>query len=113
MCVRICECNNCYKRKTCTDCPYVPDAPECHATGVQGCKYRVPYPDEAAMGKDYDDMTTAERLVWWAENCDRCNNGCQVKLLLLRAAAELEAAQREEGQDGESAPTGARKPTTL
>lgn len=30
-----------------------------------------------------------------------------------RAAAELEAAQREEGQDGESAPTGARKPTTL
>ncbi|MCQ5131433.1 hypothetical protein NE562_17410 [Butyricicoccus faecihominis] len=65
------------------------------------------------MGKDYDDMTTAERLVWWAENCDRCNNGCQVKPLLLLAAAELEAAQREEGQDTKSASSAAQDTTTL
>lgn len=50
------------------------------------------------MTKDYPDKSTAERLRWWAENCDRCNSGCQVRGLLEEAARELEALAAKEGE---------------
>lgn len=48
------------------------------------------------MIKDYLDESTAEQLRWWAENCDRCNSGCQVRGLLEEAARELEAQEAQE-----------------
>lgn len=48
------------------------------------------------MNKDYQNMSTAERIRWWAENCDRCNNGCQVKGLLEKAARELDEREAQE-----------------
>ncbi|MBU5626523.1 hypothetical protein KQI82_12465 [Oscillibacter sp. MSJ-2] len=52
------------------------------------------------MDKDYTDMTLSERLRWWAENCDRCNYGCQVKSLLLMASDKL-ASQEGAEHDGD------------
>lgn len=46
MCVRACECNQCYKRATCTDCTYIPDKVDCGGKGVSECPHRVPYPSE-------------------------------------------------------------------
>ena len=46
MCVKQCDCNNCYKKKICADCPYCFEdkAVDCNKNGVQGCKYKVDYP---------------------------------------------------------------------
>ena len=48
MCVKCCDCNNCYKTKTCTDCEhsqYVDDFlnVDCNSNGVQGCHYIIPF----------------------------------------------------------------------
>ena len=51
------------------------------------------------MIEDYPDMSTAEQLRWWAENCDRCNNGCQVRGLLEEAARELEEREAQEERE--------------
>ena len=45
------------------------------------------------MTKDYPDMSTAEKLKWWAENCDRCRSGCQARAILEKAARELDAQE--------------------
>lgn len=37
-----------------------------------------------------NEMTTAEKLRHWALWCDCTNNGCEIKWLLLEAAAEIE-----------------------
>lgn len=41
------------------------------------------------------------QLQWWAENCDRCNGGCQVRGLLKDAAQEIYVlrAQQEAEQN--------------
>lgn len=46
MCVTQCDCNNCYKKKTCADCPYCFENKDvdCNKNGVQGCKYKIDYP---------------------------------------------------------------------
>lgn len=36
------------------------------------------------------------QLNWWAENCDRCNGGCQVRNLLKDAAKEIFALRQQE-----------------
>ena len=43
MCVRICQCNHCHKRGTCTDCKYQNEIKEidCLESGVQNCAYYV------------------------------------------------------------------------
>ena len=45
MCVKQCDCNNCYKKKTCADCPYCFKNKDvgCNSQGVHGCKYKVDY----------------------------------------------------------------------
>ena len=48
------------------------------------------------MNEDYPDMSTAEQLRWWAENCDRCSIGCQARGVLEKAARELEAREAHE-----------------
>ena len=47
MCVKQCDCNNCYKKKTCTDCPYCFENKDvdCNTKGIQGCKYKIDYPE--------------------------------------------------------------------
>ena len=46
MCVKQCDCNNCYKKKTCADCPYCFEDKDvdCNSQGIQGCKHKVDYP---------------------------------------------------------------------
>lgn len=47
MCTRKCDCNNCFKRKTCTDCSKLPGLEvkiDCNGEGYQGCEYRILYP---------------------------------------------------------------------
>lgn len=46
MCVKCCDCNNCYKTKTCTDCEhsqYVSDflKVDCNSNGVHGCPFKL------------------------------------------------------------------------
>lgn len=36
------------------------------------------------------------QLKWWAENCDRCNGGCQVRDLLKDAAQEISALRAQQ-----------------
>jgi hypothetical protein len=47
MCVKSCDCNNCYKKKTCTDCVhcrYITGEVNCYSEGIKGCEHRKPYP---------------------------------------------------------------------
>ena len=46
MCVKQCDCNNCYKKKTCADCPYCFENKDvdCNSQGVHGCKYKIDCP---------------------------------------------------------------------
>ena len=46
MCVKQCDCNNCYKKKTCADYPYCFEDKDvdCNSQGIQGCKHKVDYP---------------------------------------------------------------------
>ena len=43
MCVKQCDCNNCYKKKTCIDCQYSFENKDvdCNSQGIQGCKYKI------------------------------------------------------------------------
>ncbi len=46
MCVKSCDCNNCLKTKTCTDCEYSQYIEnfinvECNSNGVQGCPFKL------------------------------------------------------------------------
>ena len=44
MCVKSCDCNNCLKLKTCTDCIYQNEQSHkinCFTNGLQGCPHRV------------------------------------------------------------------------
>lgn len=46
MCVKSCDCNNCYKTKTCTDCEHSKYVEEflninCNKNGVQGCPFKL------------------------------------------------------------------------
>lgn len=48
MCVRSCDCNNCYKRKRCTWCEHFQYVNQflnvnCYHNGVQGCIFRIPF----------------------------------------------------------------------
>ena len=45
MCVKQCDCNNCYKKKTFADCQYCFENKDvdCDLQGIQGCKYKVDY----------------------------------------------------------------------
>lgn len=48
MCVRSCDCNNCYKKRTCMDCVYCRDwsgQVNCNIDGIKGCPYKIPYPN--------------------------------------------------------------------
>lgn len=44
MCVRKCDCNNCLKNKTCTDCVHTKEFENkeinCRKNGIQNCPYR-------------------------------------------------------------------------
>lgn len=46
MCTKQCDCNRCYKKKTCADCPYCFENKDidCNSQGIQGCKYKIDYP---------------------------------------------------------------------
>ena len=46
MCVKCCECNNCYKTKTCIDCEHAKYVEKflninCNKNGVQGCPFKL------------------------------------------------------------------------
>lgn len=43
MCVRVCLCNSCFKKETCTDCKYNADHKDvdCCNAGIQKCKYYI------------------------------------------------------------------------
>lgn len=47
MCVRKCDCNNCYKKKTCMDCEhchYPFGEVDCYRDGIKGCPFKIPFP---------------------------------------------------------------------
>lgn len=52
MCTKNCLCNTCYKRNTCSDCPYIdmrdisnnPWSIVCSTTGIQSCDYYIEPP---------------------------------------------------------------------
>ena len=50
MCTKQCDCNRCYKKKTCADCPYCFENKDidCNSQGIQGCKYKIDYPKSEA-----------------------------------------------------------------
>lgn len=50
MCVKKCECNNCYKRNSCTGCPHNAEHKnvDCYTDGVQGCLFKIKYPNVAS-----------------------------------------------------------------
>lgn len=53
MCVKNCDCNNCYKIHTCTDCKhckYQSSKVDCMRNGIKGCPYKVPYPKKSFGG---------------------------------------------------------------
>ena len=46
MCVKSCDCNNCYKTNTCTDCEHSQYVEsflnvECNSCGVKGCPFKL------------------------------------------------------------------------
>ena len=45
MCVKICDCRNCFKKKTCVKCPYLEQyinaKLDCYDKGVQGCPHKI------------------------------------------------------------------------
>ena len=45
MCVNICDCNNCYKKKTCADCEYINTFHniDCSKDGIQRCPFKIPF----------------------------------------------------------------------
>ena len=62
MCVKQCDCNNCYKKKTCADCPYCFENKDvdCNTKGIQGCKYKIDYPES-------EDKKYCCTCKWYAE----------------------------------------------
>lgn len=54
MCIKNCLCNSCYKRKTCSDCPFIDKhnskgkeynwSTICSTTGIQECAYYIKPP---------------------------------------------------------------------
>ena len=49
MCTKICDCNNCFKNKTCTSCVFQSEVISkkeinCQRDGIQGCPYKVKFP---------------------------------------------------------------------
>ena len=49
MCTKICDCNNCFKNKTCTSCVLQSEVIskkeiDCQRDGIQGCPYKVKFP---------------------------------------------------------------------
>ena len=70
MCVKQCDCNNCYKKKTCADCPYCFENKDvdCNTKGIQGCKYKIDYPES-------EDKKYCCKCKWYAEFEGVCTNG--------------------------------------
>ena len=62
MCVKQCDCNNCYKKKTCADCQYCFENKDvdCNTKGIQGCKYKIDYPES-------EDKKYCCTCKWYAE----------------------------------------------
>lgn len=69
MCVKQCDCNNCYKKKTCADCPYCFENKDvdCNTKGIQGCKYKIDYPES-------EDKKYCCTCKWYAEFEGVCCN---------------------------------------
>ena len=69
MCVKSCDCNNCYKKKTCADCPYCFENKDvdCNTKGIQGCKYKIDYPES-------EDKKYCCTCKWYAEFEGVCCN---------------------------------------
>jgi len=58
MCVKTCDCNHCYKVKTCTDCEhckYITGKVNCNSEGIKGCQIRIPYPSERLSGNKVEE----------------------------------------------------------
>lgn len=70
MCVKQCDCNNCYKKKTCADCQYCFENKDvdCNTKGIQGCKYKIDYPES-------EDKKYCCTCKWYAEFEGVCCNG--------------------------------------
>lgn len=50
MCVINCDCNSCYKKKTCTDCEhchYPFGKVDCRKDGIKGCPFKVERKNES------------------------------------------------------------------
>lgn len=71
MCVKSCDCNSCYKKKTCADCPYCFEnkGVDCNSKGVQDCKYKIDYPNLNAIKK------CCGTCAWYAKFEGVCCNG--------------------------------------
>lgn len=58
MCSKLCDCNNCIKKASCTECQYQEsqlDKINCLKNGLQGCPYRVKSIEEYnKMLKEYE-----------------------------------------------------------
>ena len=70
MCVKQCDCNNCYKKKTCADCKYCFENKDvdCNLQGIQGCKYKVDYPK-----REIEEYCCTCK--WYADFEGVCTNG--------------------------------------
>ena len=70
MCVKQCDCNNCYKKKTCIDCQYCFENKDvdCNSQGIQGCKYKIDYPK-----REIEEYCCTCK--WYADFEGVCTNG--------------------------------------
>lgn len=52
MCIRLCACNNCARKMTCTDCEYLKTHKiiDCNIDGVTNCDYQIPYQSKKLLG---------------------------------------------------------------